>query len=183
MILLVVFISTSLTIGLALTKSLVAFEVLSFLVGVSSITPQILLPLVSDLAPPNRRASAVSVVLSGLLLGILLARVLAGIIGQFTTWRVVYYMAIGLQSCILLGSYALIPDYPAKNKDLTYFNILATMGKYAVTEPLLIQASLINIASSACFSNYWVTLTFLLGGPPYNYSTCAPSSLTLSASP
>jgi hypothetical protein len=44
-------------------------------------------------------------------------------------------------------------------------------------EPVLIQACLINLASSACFSNFWVTLTFLLGGPPYFYSTFViPSS-------
>ncbi|KAG6855524.1 hypothetical protein H0H87_001598 [Tephrocybe sp. NHM501043] len=165
--------STSLTIGLAVTSNLIAFETLSFLVGMVSVAPQILLPLAADLAPPERRASAMSVVLSGLLFGILVARVLAGVIAEFTTWRVVYYMAIGTQSVVLLGMYLMLPDYPAKNDDLTYWDILWTMAKFAVTEPLLIQGSLINLASSACFSNFWVTLTFLLGGPPYNYSTYA----------
>ncbi|KAG5642895.1 hypothetical protein DXG03_001902 [Asterophora parasitica] len=163
--------STTLTIGLAITKSLVAFEVLSFLVGVVSVTPQILLPLAADLAPEERRASAISVVLSGLLFGILMARVLAGVIAEFTTWRVVYYMAIGTQTVVLIGCYFMCPDYPSKNTDMTYGDILWTMGKFAVTEPLLIQASLITLASSACFGSYWVTLTFLLGGAPYNYST------------
>ncbi|KAG6888738.1 hypothetical protein C0995_006390 [Termitomyces sp. Mi166 len=163
--------STSLTIGLAITNNLIAFEVLSFLVGMVSVAPQILLPLAADLAPPERRASAISVVLSGLLFGILIARVLAGVIAEFTTWRVVYYMAIGTQAVVLLGMYFILPDYPSKNKNLTYWEILWTMAKFCVTEPLLIQASLINLGSSACFSNFWVTLTFLLGGPPYNYST------------
>ncbi|KAG5641472.1 hypothetical protein DXG03_005124 [Asterophora parasitica] len=163
--------STTLTIGLAVTKSLVAFEVLSFLVGIVSVTPQILLPLAADLAPQERRASAISVVLSGLLFGILTARVLAGVIAEFATWRVVYYMAISTQAVVLVGCYFMCPDYPSKNTDITYGEILWTMGKFAVTEPLLIQASLINLASSACFSSYWVTLTFLLGGAPYHYST------------
>lgn len=154
-----------------MTRSLVAFEALSFLVGVVSVTPQILLPLAADLAPPERRASAISVVLSGLLFGVLIARVLAGVIAEFTSWRVVYYMAIGTQTAVLAGSYLILPDYPSKNDDLTYFDILWTMGKFACTEPLLIQACLVNMASSAQFSNFWVTLTFLLGGPPYNYST------------
>ncbi|KAG6828660.1 hypothetical protein H0H92_007129 [Tricholoma furcatifolium] len=162
---------TSLTIGLAVTKSLVAFETISFLVGMFSVAPQILLPLAADLAPPERRASALSVVLSGLLFGVLIARVLAGVIAEFTSWRIVYYVAIGPQALVLVGMYFFLPDYPSKNDDLTYWDILFTMAKFAVTEPLLIQASLINLASSACFSNFWVTLTFLLGGPPYNYST------------
>ncbi|KII86487.1 hypothetical protein PLICRDRAFT_56185 [Plicaturopsis crispa FD-325 SS-3] len=166
-------ISASLTIPLAVTTNLVVFEALSFLVGVATVTPQVLLPLAADLAPPERRASAISVVISGLLFGVLIARVLAGVIAEFASWRVVYYMAIGVQFVVLFGFYVLIPDYPAKNKGLTYFNILYTMAKYAVTEPQLIQACLVNMASSACFTNFWVTLTFLLGGPPYYYSTLA----------
>lgn len=167
--------STALTIGLAVTNSLVVFEVLSFLIGGLSMPGQILLPLAADLAPPERRASAISVVLSGLLFGILIARVLAGLIAQFASWRVVYYMAIGAQGSVLAGCYFLLPDYPARNSDnsLTYWNIIWSMTKFAFTEPLLIQASLVNITASACYSNFWVTLTFLLGGAPYYYSTCA----------
>ncbi|KAG1729029.1 major facilitator superfamily domain-containing protein [Suillus lakei] len=171
LVLMLVVISTTLTIGLAVTKNLRVFEALSFLIGAVTVTPQILMPLAADLAPPDRRASALSVVLSGLMLGVLIARVLAGVIGNFTTWRVVYYMSIGVQSLVLIGAYLILPDYPSKNRDLTYFQILFSMAKYAVTEPLVIQVAIINIASSACFTSFWVTLTFLLGGPPYYYST------------
>lgn len=163
--------SASLTIGLAITNSIVVFEILSFMIGFASVSPQILIPLAADLAPPNRRASAISVVISGLLLGILIARVVAGVIAEFTSWRVVYYMAVAVQYIVLLCSYLMLPDYPSKNSHMSYFGILWTMIKFAFTEPLLIQACLINVATSACFSNFWVTLTFLLGGPPYNYST------------
>ncbi|KAG1728021.1 major facilitator superfamily domain-containing protein, partial [Suillus occidentalis] len=171
LVLLLVATSTTLTIGLTVTTNVRVFEALSFLIGVVTVTPQILMPLAADLAPPERRASALSVVLSGLMLGVLIARVLAGVIGNFTTWRVVYYMSIGVQSLVLIGAYLMLPDYPSKNRDLTYFQILFSMAKYAVTEPLVIQVAIINIASSACFTSFWVTLTFLLGGQPYYYST------------
>ena len=173
LILCLIALSSSLTIGLAITHNLIVFETLSFLIGALSIPGQILLPLAADLAPPERRASAISIVLSGLLFGILIARVLSGLIAEFTSWRVVYYMAIGTQYSVLIGSYFTLPDYPSRNNDLTYWNILWSMTKFAFTEPLLIQASLVNMTSSACFSNFWVTLTFLLGAAPYNYSTWA----------
>jgi MFS family permease len=54
-----------------------------------------LIPLTADLAPPARRASAISIVLAGLLMGVLLARVLAGIIAQFSSYRNVYWMGVG----------------------------------------------------------------------------------------
>ncbi|TFY62633.1 hypothetical protein EVJ58_g3741 [Rhodofomes roseus] len=171
LILLLVFISASLTIGLAVTNSLAVFEAICFIIGMTSVVPQILMPLAADLAPPERRASALSIVLAGLLLGMLIARVLAGIIARFASWRVVYYMAIGVQYAVWGLLYLMLPDYPAKNAGATYFGILYSMAKFSVTEPQLIQAALIQFASSACFSNFWVTLTFLLGGPPYYYST------------
>ncbi|THH04665.1 hypothetical protein EW145_g5358 [Phellinidium pouzarii] len=172
LLLLLVLASGALTVGLAVTQSLVAFEALTFLVGVFTVTPQILIPLAADLAPPHRRASAISIVLSGLLFGVLLARVLAGIIAEFASWRVVFYMSIGVQFLILALLYIVLPDWPAKNSGkVTYAGILFTMAKYAVTEPLLIQAGLMQFAASACFASFWVTLTFLLGGPPYHYST------------
>lgn len=171
LLLLLTFLSASLTIGLPLTHTVPSFEAISFLVGVVTVVPQILIPLAADLAPPERRASAISIVLSGLLFGILLARVLSGIIAEFTTWRVVYYLAIGLQYTMLGAMYFVLPDYPARNTGLTYFGILLSMGKYAATEPLLQQAVLVNIATMGMFSSFWVTLTFLLGGPPYHYNT------------
>lgn len=172
LLLLIVLVSASLTIGLSVTKKLVVFEALSFLTGMFTVTPQILLPLAADLAPPERRAAALSVVLAGLLLGILAARVIAGIIAEFASWRIVYFMSIGLQFFVLSMLYFIIPDVPAKNAHLRYHEILYTMAKFAVTEPILIQAMFINLLSSACFSNFWVTLTFLLDGSPYHYSTC-----------
>lgn len=158
LILLLAFVAASLTIGLPLTQSVAAFEALSFLVGVVSVVPQILMPLAADLAPPERRAAALSIVLSGLLLGVLIARVVAGIIANFVTWRVVYYMAIGLQYGVLLLMWWMIPDYPQNNKGLSYFGILWTMGKFAVTEPLLIQAAIVNMLGMATFTNFWVSL-------------------------
>ncbi|KAJ6573552.1 hypothetical protein DFH09DRAFT_1079108 [Mycena vulgaris] len=46
----------------------------------------------ADVAPPNRRATFMSIVFSGVLLGVLLARVLSGIIAQLSSYRNIYWM-------------------------------------------------------------------------------------------
>ncbi|KAG0701919.1 major facilitator superfamily domain-containing protein [Suillus ampliporus] len=171
--------STTLTIGLVITNNLLVFEVISFLIGLTSVTPQILIPLVADLAPPARRGSAISFILSGNLLGILLARVLSGIVANFTSWRIVYCTSIGIQSIVLGGAYLLLPDYPAQTRDLSYLGIFRSMAKYAVAEPIVGQIMLTTCAASACYTNWWVTLTFLLGGSPYYYSTIIIGSFGL----
>ncbi|KAG8678661.1 hypothetical protein FRC09_019660, partial [Ceratobasidium sp. 395] len=119
------------TLGLALSPSDKIFAGLSYLMGVVTVVPQIMLPLTADLAPPQRRASAIAIVLSGLLLGILFARVLSGIIAEFTNWQVVYWLSCGLQFANVLAMWTLVPDYPAKKTGLSYFGILYTMARYA----------------------------------------------------
>ncbi|KAG8717613.1 hypothetical protein FRC08_007096 [Ceratobasidium sp. 394] len=159
------------TLGLALSPTNKIFAGLSYLMGIVTVVPQIMIPLAADLAPPERRASAISIVLSGLLLGILFARVLSGIIAEFASWRVIYWISTGLQFANVFAMWLFVPDYPAKQTGLSYFGILYTMARYAVTEPALIQCCLIGFLSSAVFVNFWVNLTFLLTDAPYHYST------------
>lgn len=129
------------------------------------------MPLTADLARPSRRATSIAIVISGLLMGVLLARVLGGVIAQFSSFRNIYWMGVGGQFLLLLAIYLVCPDVPVKNPDLTYLQILLTMLKFAVTEPLLLQGALILFAGSAIFAGFWVTMTFLLAGAPYHYST------------
>ncbi|TFY51898.1 hypothetical protein EVJ58_g10320 [Rhodofomes roseus] len=171
LILLLVLISASLTIGLALTSSLVAFEVITFLVGFTSVTPQILIPLAADLAPMDRKAGATAVVWAALMFGVLFARVLSGVIANFVTYRAVYWLAMGLQYVVLVAAWFIIPNVPRKNLGLSYAGILWSMAKLAVTQPLLIQSALCLLVSNMCFTNFWVTLTFLLLEAPFHYSS------------
>ncbi len=144
LILTLILCSFSLTLCLALVPNWNAFLVLSFLAGLINVIPQVLVSLTVDLAPPSKRAFALSIVASGLILGILIARVFAGLIAQFANWRVVYYFAVGMQGVVFVACYALIPDYPVKNPDLGYWELISSMVVFAVTEPLLIQVRFSN---------------------------------------
>ncbi|ETS84653.1 hypothetical protein PFICI_02678 [Pestalotiopsis fici W106-1] len=158
-------------LGLCLTNNFNAFIGLSFICGVGTVTPQLMLPLVGDLAPPHRRASSLSIVVSGLALGMLIARVLSGILANFTSWRNIYWLAFGAQYMILILLFFFLPDYPAKDPGLPYFQLLWDIITMVVKEPLLLQACLTGYLLSAAFTSFWTTLTFLLASPPYNYSS------------
>ncbi|KAF9557374.1 MFS DHA1 transporter [Agrocybe pediades] len=165
-------ITTLLTIGLTATKSANIFCGLSFIIGFLNVAPQILIPLVAETAPEDVRGFAFSIVLTGLMFGIMLSRVVSGLIAEWANWRIVYYVATGLQAVVLAGLYFTMPDYPRKfSGRVQYWKIHWSMVVLAVTKPVAVQVILINLGASACFSYYWVTLTFLLGGAPYHYST------------
>ncbi|KAG8732791.1 hypothetical protein FRC12_019134, partial [Ceratobasidium sp. 428] len=85
------------TLGLVLSPTDKIFAGFSYLTGIVTVIPQILITLAADLAPHERRASAISIVLSGLFLGVLVARVLAGVIAEFASWRVIYWVSCGIQ--------------------------------------------------------------------------------------
>ncbi|KAJ9263706.1 hypothetical protein DTO212C5_7491 [Paecilomyces variotii] len=158
-------------LGLCLTNSFGTFVALSFITSVTTVTPQIMLPLVGDLAPPHRRATALSIVVSGLLLGLLIARVLSGIIAEYSSWRNVYWLSFGLQYFIVILLWLFMPDYPPTNRNLHYGEILWTIVQLVFKYPVLFQACLIGFFAAATFTGFWTTLTFLLSEAPYHYST------------
>ncbi|EUC45008.1 hypothetical protein COCMIDRAFT_96728 [Bipolaris oryzae ATCC 44560] len=156
---------------LCLTNDLGTFTAISFIVAITTVTPQLMLPLVGDLAPPSRRAAALSIVVSGLMLGVLVARVLSGTISNYTTWRAVYWMALALQYTIFVLLWLFMPDYPATNRGMNYFRILFDIVKMPRKHPILVQACLTGLFTSAPFTSFWTTLTFLLAGEPFHYSS------------
>lgn len=129
-----------------------------------------MLPLVGDLAPPARRATALSIVVSGLL-GILAARVLSGILTEYTSWRSIYWLSFGLQYLIFVLLWLFMPDYPVTNPGgFNYFKMLCSIILMLLKYPVLVQSCVIGCFTSTIFTSYWTTLTILLASPPYSYS-------------
>lgn len=131
-----------------------------------------MLPLVGDLAPPARRATALSIVVSGLLGGILIARLISGAITQYSSWRSVYWFSFGVQYLIVILLYLFMPDYPSTNPNgLNYFKMLWSILQMLTMHPVLVQACIVGFLTSTIFTSYWTTLTFLLSEQPYSYSS------------
>lgn len=175
-------------IGLCVTDSFNAFAGLSFICGFTTVTPQLMLPLVGDLAPPHRRATALAVVVSGLSLGMMVARLLAGVVANYTSWRNIYWVSFGLQAAVFVSLYFFMPDYPTINRQkdevdmkkgvlrgvLHYCRVLYVgIAVVFFSHPTLVQACMIVFCLSAVFTSYWTTLSFLLASPPYNYPSFA----------
>lgn len=136
------------------------------------------MPLVGDLAPKNRKATALSIVVSGLLLGMLVARLLSGVVALYIGWRYIYWISFALQYLILILLWLFMPDYPSTNPQdswaaatKAYPVLLWDIVLLIFKHPVLAQSCLIGLFSSAAFTCFWTTLTFLLAGQPYNYNS------------
>ena len=139
------------------------------LTGMLSVVAQILVPFAATLAAPHERGKAVGTVMSGLLLGILLARTAAGALADVGSWRTVYWVAAILMLCMSAVLWRVLPRYQSPTA-MSYPQLLGSILRMFVEEPLFRARSLIGGLLFAAFSMLWTPLTFLLAGAPYEYS-------------
>lgn len=138
------------------------------LVGFTSVMAQILVPFAATLADPAHRGRVVGTIMSGLMLGILLARTASGLIAQVAGWRGVYIIFAVLMVAQAVTLWMVLPTYRADVK-LGYGRLLGSVFAIARQEPVLRLRALFGVVSFATFSALWTTLAFLLSGSPYNY--------------
>lgn len=137
--------------------------------GLFSVVAQILVPLAATLAAPERRGKVVGTVMSGLLLGILLARTVAGALAQLGGWRTVYWVASVLMVLMALALWRFLPRYK-QSIPLNYPQLLGSIFRLYAANPVLRLRALIGCLSFANFSILWTSMAFLLSASPYHFS-------------
>jgi len=153
----------------ALSPALWFFAVASVAVGAASVAGQVMIPFAADLAPAERRGRVVARIMTGLLLGILLARTVSGVVAQAAGWRAVYWLSAGLMVCFALVLWRSLPaEGPRPHR--SYPSLVVSSLKLLVDEPVLRRRAWHGACAFAAFSVLWTTIAFLLSGNPYHYS-------------
>lgn len=145
----------------AVAPSLAVFAVASVLIGLTTVAASVLVQVTAHLAPPERSGQAVGQVMSGLLVGILLARSAASLLAGSTGWRPVY---AGSAAVLLVTALVLWRSMPRRvpEHDSSYLQLLASVGELLSTEPVLRSRSLAQALLFATFSAYWTAITYEL---------------------
>jgi predicted MFS family arabinose efflux permease len=139
------------------------------LIGVLVVVTQILVPLVAELADDGERGRAVGTVMTGLLLGILLARTVSGLIAAVAGWRGVYVVGAGLTAALAVVLHFQLPEERSR-PHLAYRDSLRSALHLARSEPELRRSAALGSLAFATFSVFWTTIAFLLADPPFDYS-------------
>ncbi|HDT4048842.1 TPA: MFS transporter [Enterobacter bugandensis] len=153
----------------ASSQSLTMMIVGTALTGLFSVVAQILVPLAATLASPEKRGKVVGTIMSGLLLGILLARTVAGLLASLGGWRTVYWVASVLMVVMALALWRGLPKVKQENH-LNYPQLLASVFSLFTQDKLLRTRALLGCLTFANFSILWTSMAFLLAAPPFNYS-------------
>jgi predicted MFS family arabinose efflux permease len=157
-------------VACALSPDIWVFGLASIAVGTASVAGQVMIPFAADLAPPERRGRVVARIMSGLLLGILLARTVSGLVAQLAGWRAIYWFSAALMVAFAAVLWRALPgegDRPPRR----YWSLVGSSLRLLVDEPILRRRAWHGACAFACFSVLWTTIAFLLSAAPYHYSS------------
>jgi predicted MFS family arabinose efflux permease len=133
----------------------------SAVIGLLASVTHIALPIAPDLAAPGQRGRAIGIVMTGLLLGILLARTFAGWVSGIHGWRYVFVVAAVMNAAFVPLLRRVMPKLPPKQK-LGYGEAMRSLWTLWRTQPLLRESCVLGGLVFASFSCFWTTLAFLL---------------------
>lgn len=138
------------------------------LVGVTSAVAQIAVPLAASLAGDHERGQVVGTVMSGLLIGILGARTVAGFVAEAGGWRWVFGAAAGVMVVLAVVVRLGLPVVPP-TESATYPRLLRTVLELVRDQPELRRRMVLGAVGMGCFTILWTSIDFLLSAPPYGY--------------
>jgi predicted MFS family arabinose efflux permease len=151
-------------LGAALSRQAAPFLICALLIGLGSVAVQVLIPLAAHMAPAATRGRIVGDVMTGLTLGVMLARPVSSFIAANASWRAVFFAAtIGMAAIAAVLAIALPERRPMTR--MRYDALLASMIRLALTTPILRQRALYQSCLFAAFSLFWTTTPLLLAGP------------------
>lgn len=149
------------------------------LTGFASVGAQVVVPFAATLAGPAERGKVVGTVMTGLMLGLLLARTASGALSELGGWRTVYWVNALLMAVTAVLLRRFLPRLGGDGARLSYPALLRSTVSMFLYEPALRLRAAMAALSLAAFSTLWTSLTFLLVRPPYEWSEPAIGTVGL----
>ena len=138
----------------------------TLMAGVFSVAAQVLVPMAATFAAAGTSGRAVGLVMSGLLVGILASRSVAGILSSLVSWHAVYWVGAVATLLIAVLLARSLPSAPPTAR-LRYGQVLRSMGQLLRQHPRLRSRALIGGLGFATVSVLFSTMALLLAGPEH----------------
>ena len=136
--------------------------------GMTTVSGQILTPLAGDLADDANRGRVVGTIVSGILIGILTSRTVSGFVADIAGWRAIFALAAVIAVILAILLYLAIPPVAPKTH-MTYRALIRSVVTVVRCERVVRWTLVLGATGFAAFTMFWTSLTFLLSGPPFGY--------------
>ncbi|MFG2894455.1 MFS transporter [Streptomyces sp. NPDC048248] len=154
---------------MATATSALLLTVAALVVGILSVTAQMQVAFTATLAPAHQRGQVVGTVMSGLIIGVLLARTAAGALASLGGWRLVFWVAAGLMLILAPTLRAALPASPSTTT-MRYGQVLTSAFTLLRREPVLRLRAAYGGLAFAIYSVLWTPLALMLAARPFHYS-------------
>ncbi|TPV47405.1 MFS transporter [Bacillus dicomae] len=172
LILILLFLSAFALISMVFVKSATLLLITSFFIGLGSVAAQVLVPLVSYLSSENARGRIVGNVMSGLLLGIMLARPISSLVADMWGWNAIFALSATVIIVLVFVLSKVLPTRKPKGKT-NYIALLNSMWQLLRTTPILRRRAIYHACVFGAFSLFWTTVPLLLSSPAFHFSQTA----------
>ncbi len=147
--------------GAALANGMAMFFAAAVLIGAGSVGAQILVPYAASLAPADQRGRIVGNIMSGLLLGIMLARPAASLTAGLLGWRAVFLLSAVLMGLLIMLLLPVLPKRIPQSRE-RYPQILLSLWELLRTKPMLRRRALYQACLFGSFSLFWTVVPLWL---------------------
>ncbi|MFD1888491.1 MFS transporter [Paenibacillus wenxiniae] len=152
------------------TSGATAFWIGIGCVGGLAVVAQTIIAAAASMCTPQQRGQTIGSITSGIVIGILLARVLAGLLTDLSGWRSVYGCSAIVLLLITALLYRYMPATAAPSNRPSYARlVLSTMQLFCELRVLRIRAILAMLIFAA-FGTLWTALVFPLSVAPFYFS-------------
>jgi predicted MFS family arabinose efflux permease len=163
------FLSSLALLTIYLTSHYVILLCAMIFVGLLAVVAQILVAFTATLAAAGEGGRAVGKVTSGIVIGILLARTVAGFLNDLAGWRSVYLFSATATLLMSFLLYQNLPHHSNKHSnESSYLDLLKSTLTLFYKEPLLRIRAVIAALIFATFSTLWTSLVLPLSAPPFS---------------
>lgn len=165
-------------LAITFSKSLWVIWLASLVLGCNSVVPQMFIPVANHFSKPENKSRNMGIVLTGLLSGVLGARVLSGYIGELAGWRTMFAIAAGIMAICLICMLRTLPTMP-NSFDGSYGKLMKSIGSIYHRYPTIRIYALRGGLSFGSMMAIWSCMAFHIAGAPFHAGSDAVGMLGL----
>ncbi|RKE86571.1 MFS transporter [Rhizobium sp. AG855] len=157
---------TAALIAACLATTPLPFLAASLSIGLGAVAVQMIVPFAAGLAPEQSRGKVVGNVMSGLMVGIMMARPVSSLVARLGSWHTIFFLSAAVMVALGVVLAMTLPERRPQAK-LGYLALIGSMGRLFVTQTVLQRRAAYQAFQFAAFSLFWTVTPLYLASPAF----------------
>lgn len=157
-------------LGVATSSQLIPYFCAALFLGLGASAVQIIVPFAAHFSAEENRGHVVGSLMSGLMMGIMLSRPIAGLLTDLISWHSVFYLSALLMTGLGVTLYLFLPSRQPVVANLQYRDLMSSMATLMVQYSVLRRRAVYQAFMFSAFCLFWTASPLVLSGPDFHLS-------------